>query len=386
MEYRTETDILLEMVQQATDNGLINNTEGIITDLKDGKRTDNQYVLDLSTHAFILSQLEQYYKETHDNSNISTASGEALDNFGLFKGVSRFSAKPPMVELTLSLPLLESQDVTIPQGTTVVLAENMSDYGEYVLSETVTIPAGVESVTAFAENIVGGVNIPLPAHACVGIQGYTVTVDNMAEGTTGSNIEEDDDYRLRIISSESKFIRGSLSCLEDYLGHYVGIDSYNLIPRYNGIGTLKIICDAPPAMLSTISDDVYRDCMIVTDTPPLVERPTDETVSKLKVVATTKDEMNLSIEELSSLIMGQVVVFIEGGKNRNGLTRRGLGIGADFVPSQLIRYLLDNFDEVENCYLEIYLNGAYSPFNQVYSVPSNNVLKVDEVEVEYETV
>lgn len=386
MEFRTEKDILLEMIEQATNDGLINNTDNIITDLKDGGRTDNQYVLDLSTHAFILSQLEQLSRQTYENSNISTATGEALDNFGVLKGVSRFSAKPPMVELQLSVPLLESQDVTIPQGTTVVLAENMSDYGEYVLSETVTIPAGVESVSGYAENVVGGVNIPLPAYACVQIQGYNVTVTNESEGTTGSNIEEDDDYRLRIISSEAKNVRGSMPCLEDYLGHYDGIDSYNLIPRYNGVGTLKIVCDTLPSLTDRISEDVYRDCMIVTDNPPLVELPSAVTVSKLKLMVTASSSMSISNDELSSLLMGQTRVYIEGGKNRNGLTRRGLDIGADFVPSQLIRYLLDNFVEVENLHLMIELNGQYTPFNQVLSVPSNSVLQLDEVEVEYETV
>lgn len=384
MEYRKETDILIEMIEQATNTGLISNTEDIITQLREGKQSDNQYVLDLSAHSYILSQLERICNRAYDDRNVSTATGEALDQFGVLVGIARFPAKPGVVEVTMSLPLLESEDVVVPMGTPIILAEGMADYGSYVLSQTVTIPAGVESVTSMIENTVGGVNVPLPAGACIKTEGYNVTVTNEEAGTVGSNIEEDDDYRVRIIGGLSRNVRGSLACLENYLGNYTGITSYNIIPLFDGVGSLKLVCDTLESMTARIAEDVHTNCMIVTDPLPTVVLPDAVHLEELRLNVTMSSDTNLSNDELSALLIGQCRVFVEGGLNREGTRVKGLSIGADFAPAQLIRYLLSNFIEITNVYLERKENDVYVDFDQVYPVGETSVIELDDVVVVFE--
>lgn len=387
MEFRTENEILQEMVQKAQENGLISTDEDILTQIRNGQLTENQYILDLSAHAYILAQMEQELNEIYNNTHISTATGEALDDFGVFLNVTRYPPQPAVVDVQISIPVLSTEDITIPSGTLLITSTGNIGYGDYVLSESVTIPSGVDSVTARAESVIHGVVVPIPARMIVGVVGYNVNATNNEKGTNGSNIEEDDDYRIRLLNWTSKNKTGTRACIEDYLGHYEGVEDYNLVPRYEGVGTLKIIADTVESLLPRIADDVYRDCMDLTDVKPSVVQPAEALVHSIRVNLDTSSNMNISEEELTSLVIHEVDTLIHGGNTRDGKTVLGLHIGDDFVPSQVISHLLSSFPEIENVFLEMkekdLLGAEYTVFNEVYSVESDAKLRVEEIVVTY---
>lgn len=379
MQYRSELEILLEMVEDAENRGLITTSEDLIGNLKEGKSTENQYVLDLATHGRVLSQLEDAVNEVLLDTDVMTATGEALDRLGRLVGVTRFSAEAPVVDVTVGVSLNADNEIVIPAGTACVIAPGVTDdwYGSYVTSEECVIHQDTTSASVRCVCTERGVHRPLPANAVIGLEGYSLNVSS-SEGTSGRSIEGDDEYRLRVMSWPARYVVGTRACIEDYLGHYSGLDGWCLVPRYAGVGSLKIVCDTLESQLASISADVYRDCMLVSDLEPVCVLPETEgsTLASLELEchrsSSSGGVSGLSDDELTSLIVAQVYSFVEGGLNRAGVEQAGLGIGADFNPSQLVSYLLSNVSEVDN---------IVSSEVDVIPVPSTNIFRIEDVVV-----
>lgn len=351
MDYRSERDIVLEMIEYANTNGPIRTSEDIKNKVSEGLLTENQYVLDLSTHAVPLSQMEENNYENYLNLNVATARGEALDNFGDLTNVPRISAQPLVVEVNLDAGVVLSEDVVIPVGTSVLL-QGVYDNVPYDFKTTgdVTIHGGTQTAMVYAESSILGYRGELPIGAVVGLQGFpNISATNTQPTTSGENIEEDDDYRIRMRDWSSMLVRGSEEYLTDYLLRYDGINSFNLVPHFDGVGTLLIVCDTLESMLSQISEDVYADCMNITDFPPTVILPEETVLSDLTVnISFDNSVMSISEEEFVALVYEQIRVFVNGGTRRSGEYYSGLGIGDDFVPSLLISYLVEEFPELTN--------------------------------------
>lgn len=353
MDYRTERDIVLEMIEKANKDGPIRTNEDIIINVKEGKQTENQYVQDFSVHAMPLADLEQKNYDNYTNSNVATARGQALDNFGDLVHVARYNAQPLVVEVRLDAGVVLSSAVTVPAGTVVLLQDVYDDVPyDFRTVEDVTVNAGMQTASVFAESSILGYRGSLPAGAVVGLQGFAnLSATNVSESSEGRDVEEDEEYRLRLRDCWSQvLIRGSREMIEDYLSRYEGIDSYNLIPRFDGVGTLKIVCDTTASLLPRISEDVYNECMLLTDNPPVCVLPEQTNLASLTLNITFGDagSGSLTEDEFKQLVAEQVKVFVQGGIRRNGDSYKGLRIGEDFVPSQLIQYLFDEFPELIN--------------------------------------
>ncbi len=349
MQFKTEKNRLLDMVTYAGELGLITVTDDLLKQLESGENTENQYILDLSVHNHALEPFTDALTNIYESIDINLASGEALDCLGRLFGVTRFPAQPGMVDVTFSVELFEPEDIHIPAGTRVYCDGLDGSYGVYVTSEDAVLPSGVMSGSVRCENSEYGVCAPLPPESVTRLDGYGFTVTNPAGGTGGRNIEEDSDYRERIRSWSSGLNIGTQACIDNYLGMYDGLDSYKLVPRYDGVGTLKIVCDTLPSLLDQISHDVFENCMFATDVPPLCVLPDSTTLSTLELTVTLGDGvMNYTEEELKQLIVSQVETFVDGGVKRDSTKIRGMGIGDDFIPAQLVQYLLGEFPELVN--------------------------------------
>jgi len=378
VEFKNETDRLLDMVQYAMNTGLINPDDELLEKLTKGERTENQYILDLATHSHALQYLEDDLREVYNSINLNTATGDALDNLGLLVGVARYTAQAPQVVVDLECEVELGQDLNIPAGTRVELRELESLYGDYVTAEDVTILANTRTNRVHCECTDLGVHPALPEGSVTGLEGVMVTATNSSRGTCGRNIEEDDDYRERVRSWNNKYLVGTRACITDYLNNYSGLDAFHLVPRYDGVGTLKVVCDTLPTLIEQISSDVYENCMLVTDFPPLCVLPESEVLHSLTLNVTKSDMvMSYTDDELRQMLWAQVTAFVEGGSSRMGLSREGLSIGADFNPSQLVSYLLSEFPECANIV-------CGEP--DVISVPDDAKFHVENVEVIFDGV
>ena len=375
MDYRNEQDILIEMVQKAMDNGLLRTSEDLITNIKNGVQTENQYILDLSTHALILAQLEEKNYENYQNIDITTAEGEALDNLGRLVNVHRNPAQPLVVEVTVGTGVALSENITVPVGTKVLLQGVYDDVAyDFTTNEDLTIPAGSTEGKVYANSSILGYYGSLPIGAVVGLQGFPYLSATNTDATTGGkNIEEDDDYRERIRrwSTENKL--GTRETIETYLDNYVGLNGYNLIPCFDGVGTLKIICDTVESRLEEISTNVFNNCMLYTDMPPVCVLPDENILHSLVVdVSLREEDLSITLDELKQLIVSHIHIYVMGGTTRNGTITRGMGIGEDFVPSQLGAFLLNELQELNNVVFDSY---------DVVSVEQSHKFVVETVEV-----
>ena len=373
MQFKNERDRLIDMVEYAGELGLITVTDELKKQLLAGERTENQYILDLATHNYALEPFTDALVSISESIDINLASGEALDCLGRLFNVTRFPAQPGMVDVTFSVELFEPEDIHIPAGTRVYCDGLDGSYGVYVTSEDAVLPSGVMSGTVRCENSEYGVCSPLPPESVTRLEGYGFTVTNTSGGTGGRNIEEDDDYRDRIRSWSSALNIGTRACLDNYLGMYDGLDSYRLVPRYDGVGTLKIVCDTLESNLDQIQEDVYENCMLHSDVPPLCVLPDSTTLSTLELTITKGDGViSYTNDELTSLVEAQTRAFVEGGVKRDGTNMRGMSIGEDFIPSALIKYLLDSFPELVN---------VVPDSMDVVSVPDTNQFVIETVTV-----
>lgn len=374
MEFRTEKEIYTEAINDAVNRGLIQVDNETLQAILGGTYTANQYALDLATHSYLNSKTENKARDIYNDINILTATGEALDAFGKLVNVPRVEAKPAMVDITLSIPTAGESDITVPSGTRVLIDEVVPDHDMYVVSEDIVISSGTTSADGVAVCIDNGFRNVVPNNTVRGVNGFnTVTASNTEDGVNGSDVESDDSYRQRIMKWSAGLVRGSRELIEDYLKHYNGVDDYNLVPHYNGVGTLLIVCDTIESLLSTISNDVYTDCMNITDFPPVCVLPESTTLSSLTVsISIGENQSNLTEDEFVLLVSQQVRVFIKGGTRRNGSNYHGMGIGDDFVPSKLIEYLFNEFPE---------LTDIVPSSLSTVSVDDDNLFGLDELTV-----
>ena len=348
MKFKTEKEILLEMIAKAQEQHLISEADDIIERVGNDELTENQYVLDLATHAYILSDFMNRLEEIYTGVDIATARGEQLDRLGNLVNVERLPGLPAVIELQLSLPVSQSSDITIPAGTEVVIDQLQVDpYITYRTDEQVTISSGTTSASVTCSSDYHSLQRRVPEGCVQGLVGFpTVIVTNQYEGTQGRTIEDDDNYRQRILLWNVKNQIGTKAAFDAYLGSYKGLDDYKLIPRPEGVGTLTVICDCNDNMLIPLQEDIQENCMLYTDDPVDCVGYTPICLDVTVNATVTREPIQHTVNELIELIQREVEVFIDGGDTRTGAVVHGLHIGEEFVSSQLMMQLHNTFPEL----------------------------------------
>jgi len=392
LKQRSENEVLQDMLQQAKTNGLLNITDEDIQAILNGDITSNQYILDLATHAYVISQLENQQNEILTKIDVNKATGEDLDTIGNLVGVVRSIAQPAMVDITIYSPTPAERDINIPQGTPIILEDVYAlNNVQYVLSEDVTINEGVSSVDTTAQNTEYGYTTRLLPESVIGIEGFdTLSATNILEGTTGSNIEDDEDYRARIKTWNMALNKGTKASFDNYLANVTGLNDYRILsPPITSWGYVDVICDCLQSQLESIEQGIQENCMLVTDYPVTCRLPENIEIANLNIVVyPAMDTNRMTNVELTELIIQQCNVFVSGGTRRNGEPRKGLKIGEDFIPSQLNKYLLDEIPEVNGLQIS-YTSDVDSEEldpqidSVIFQVPSDKKLKINEITVEY---
>ena len=146
---------------------------------------------------------------------IHYAEGEFLDNMGDRAGVHRIQASPSTGEVTFTLDSEREDTVEIPADTVVATDDAISfiltdDAVIYPGETTATVEALCELEGEYTNVLPGTVNIIITE---LGITGLTVTNEDYF--TDGADVEEDDDYRARILQAPGEAPTGSLQWFEN---------------------------------------------------------------------------------------------------------------------------------------------------------------------------
>lgn len=350
MEFNTESEILQRMLLKGQETGLIG-YDVSINDILNGTITENQYILTLSTIAYMLGFVTSTTKEVYESFNLDVAAGKSLDNLGFFLNVPRIEAQPAIVYITIGTPVSLNNDIQIPKGTRVLLESLFNGYNlEYVTSSDVILKSDTSEVSVRAETLDSMFQISIPSGAVVGLDGFpSLTATNNEASSNGKNIEEDDVYRERIKEWFKKNIRGTRECYEAYLLNYTGLNDFQLVPCYDGVGTLKIISDISSSELPALQEGVISNCSILTDekiicvTPQSMGLGTQVIPLELTIIIDTKFVTDYSL--FSQLIYNQTFIYFGGGVSNTGETVSGLKIGDNFYPSQLFNFLQKQFNK-----------------------------------------
>ena len=164
--------------------------------------------------ADLMASLMLEHREDIDNnyrmSMIHYAEGEFLDNFGDMAGVHREQSSPSVGEVTFTLKEAKNDIVEIPADTVVATDDAIS----FILTDDVIIYPGdtigtgevlCEQEGEYTNVLPGTVNIII---SDLDINGLSVTNEDYFYD--GSDIEEDEDYRARILNAPGNVPTGSL--------------------------------------------------------------------------------------------------------------------------------------------------------------------------------
>lgn len=349
MEFKTENEILLNAIARAEELQLFGDTTDLLDKVANGENTENQYVLDLSTHAYILSDFLSQLEDVYESCDIATARGEQLDRIGRLVNVNRLPGIAASMVLQLTLEVALSSDIVIPAGTEVLIDPIQVDpWITYTTDSQVRITSGSVEATVTCSSDYKGLQRRVPMESVYGLEGFPdVTAYNRERSTSGRSIESDEDYRRRILLWNVKNQVGTQAAFEAYLGEMEGLDDYKLIPRPEGlVGYLNIVCDCNESRLEEIQNAVQENCMLFTDDPVYCINP-EMTQLDLSVSAMiTREPIQHTVTEIIEMIRHEVEVWVDGGVTRTGETIHGRRIGESFLPSQLIMHLHNLFPEL----------------------------------------
>lgn len=337
------------MIADAENRGLLGDTTEIVEKVSNGENTENQYVLDLATHAYIQHDFTRQLEDVYNGCDIATATGSQLDTLGHLVNVNRLPGQAAVIMLQLSLTVPSTRDIVIPAGTVVIIDQLQVDpYLTYTTDSQVTISAGSTEAEVTCSSDLYALQRKVPIECVYGLEGFPdVSVTNREAGTSGRNIENDDEYRQRILLWNVKNQTGTRAAFEAYLGEYKGLDDYKLIPQPEGIvGNLTVVCDCNEALLAQIQNDIQENCMIFTDDPCYCINPA-QTVLDVSVTAMiTREPIQHTVSEIIEMIRHEIEVYIDGGETRSGQSIHGLRIGDSFIPSQLVMHIHNAFPEL----------------------------------------
>lgn len=207
----TKEDIRTEIIDKYVQAGLKGLTK--VTDFNVG--SEAYHLADVMA-SYILEHREMI-DDNYRMSMIHTAEGEFLDNFGDMVGVHRINSSGSTGTVTFtrlgtdtSAPITLSEDITLATEDSISFL--IDSEGE------ITIEAGqtmIENIPVICEQEGAYTNVEANTITLVlGDEGSLVSVTNPSAMTGGTDIEEDDDYRLRILLSPYNVPMGTLDWYE----------------------------------------------------------------------------------------------------------------------------------------------------------------------------
>lgn len=376
--------IFKEMLQDAFQYELTSSDEHFLDYINNRQDIENMYILFLSVYAMQTSEFYEEATKIYNSNDLDKAVGVDLDILGSKIGVSRPQAQKSGVTLRFSLISYPNKDIKIPKGTIVSNGEGIS----YYTVENATIIQGENYVDVGALSVDGGYNNNVGRNTLnfiekkiSGVSSY-VSVTNPKGSSGGRSAFSDDEYRELIRNWTYSHIKGTKEAYELFFAYYDGVESYNLVPKWDGAGTLKVIIDPSD---DWIIDDVSKKLL---QNVELFDDDVYVTGAKRKVIDINAvanvsidniEEYTYSEKELiKQKVTNAIKVYIDGGYKNNGEYHTGLLIGDDFIPLQCAVFILQevpqiksidfsntvkNFDETIYAY-------EFSPIG--YNVPNSN--------------
>ncbi|MDO5827308.1 MAG: baseplate J/gp47 family protein [Methanobrevibacter sp.] len=319
-------------------------------------------------------------------SMIHTAEGEFLDNFGDPAGIHRYGESPSTGVVTFTRLDSDSQEeITIPDGLQVSTEDAISflvDLDE----DTITLRGEMKSVQceviceqngAYTNVLPGTINL------IIGDLAQKLSVTNKAAMSGGTDIEDDDDYRSRILLSPYDVPAGTLGWYENmaltlesvhdvYVKKGVTQTEKDIIIIYNPVDWThtSIAGDDLEDLFSMKEYDavgVSREYLLCNRIPVLAG--SNEAVIYFALVLA----QGYSLEMVKSDVATKIEQF-----NQDAL------IGIEFNPGSLASIIENEVTGITDCRIVEYdtVNEKYVELVETVSMDYNEVYNVDVTNID----
>lgn len=354
-------ELFEEVLQDSLEKGLISHAEEFPSYIENQEDISNYYVMDKSVLALFGERIyQEAITPVYESAKVEYAENDDLDeNIGDVVGIPRPEATYAYVDVTFTLDVVLEEDVNISQE--VVLS---TDTGiEYRTLENIFIPAGETSATVSCMAVEPGVASKIVENTLVNIETeleINFSCNNDKASTGGTEEYTDDEYRYLLMHWKEVNLKGSADAYEEYFANFDGIDSYKIVPCWDGTGTIKVILDpgTPEQLLRAYNDLQSKVTQAKEDITMFA--PVSKPIDIYAVVNVDIDQLNpysdVEKEKIKARIISSIKVFIDGGYTTDDTYYPGLLLGEDFIPHKLAVFLDDEIPELKNITFNYPLN------------------------------
>lgn len=348
---KTYEEIFEDALNDSLEKGLISHAEDFPAFIKNHQDISNYYIMDKSVIALMIAKIYKDITKVYESDKVEYAEGIDLDNMGDRIGILRPAATCAEVECEFTLTSILENDVYLPEG--VIVATNSGI--QYETIEPIYIATGDTSATVLTRAVNPGVDSKVVANAInmiVTSLEESLTVINHVSSSGGTEEYSDDEYRYLLMNWIKIYLKGSDEAYEYYFANFDGIDSYRIVPNWNGTGTVKCILDPGyddqlNRAYSELQESVVQETEDIT-----MFAPTNRFIDIYAEVNVDIDQINpyssIEKENIKSRIISAVKIFIDGGYRNDGSWYSGLVLGEDFIPHKLAVFLDEEIPELKS--------------------------------------
>ena len=345
--------IFKEMTQDGFHLGLLSNDEYYLDYINNRQDIENMYVMFLSVYAMQESEFYEEATKIYNSNDLDKAVGKDLDILGSKFGIPRPQATKSSVTLRFSVSQYSDSDVKIPKGTIVTDGKGTS----YYTIEEGTIIRGVDYVDIGALSVDSGYNTHVGRNTLTYIERtgadlWSVSVTNPKGSRGGRSEFSDDEYRELIRDWTFSHIKGTKEAYELFFSLYDGVESYKLVPKWDGAGTVKVIIDpSDDWIVNDVEEKLLQNVELFDD--DVFVTGANRKIVDVNAVANVsidniEDYTDVEKELLKQRIKNAIKIYIDGGYRKDGKYYTGLLIGEDFIPLQCAIFVLQEVPQVKS--------------------------------------
>ena len=376
-EQKYYPEIFEKVLNYSLENGLISHAEEFPSFIADKKDISNYYVMDKAVIADIVAMVYEDLTAVHNSIDVDLAEGEDLDNLGTIRGVARPLATYAMAEITFTINQILDEDVSI-DGEIIVSTEKGIQYRTL---EEIYIPVGENSATVQAIALEPGTESKVIENTLTNIETEidvegNITCTNKKGSSGGTEDYTDDQYRELLKDWIKIHLKGSDEAYEYYFASFEGLDSYRIVPNWDGTGTVKVILDpGTDYQLNEAYEDLQNIVSQATEDITMFS-PIEKKIDIYAIINVDIDQINpYSLgekEQIKSKILAAIKTFIDGGYTNDGMYYIGLELGEDFIPHKLAVFLDEEIPELKN--ITFNYPADYIPILDEEKGVSNNIV------------
>lgn len=370
-------EIFENALNYSLENDLISHAEEFPSFIADKKDISNYYVMDKAVIADIVANVYEDLTAVHNSIDVDLAEGEDLDNLGTIRGVTRPLATYAMAEITFTINQTLDEDVSIDDEIIVSTEKGI----QYRTLEEIYIPVGENSATVQAIALEPGTESKVIENTLTNIETEidvegNITCTNKKGSSGGTEDYTDDQYRELLKDWIKIHLKGSDEAYEYYFASFEGLDSYRIVPNWDGTGTVKVILDPGTDYQLNEAYEDLQNIVSQANEDITMFSPIEKKIDIYAIINVDIDQINpYSLgekEQIKSKILAAIKTFIDGGYTNDGMYYIGLELGEDFIPHKLAVFLDEEIPELKN--ITFNYPADYIPILDEEKGVSNNIV------------